>query len=169
MHRIKSLLIRKKHDGFTLLEVLLVVAIIAILAGIVILAINPNKQLGDSRNAQRSADVNTILNAVYQYQIDNSGSLPAVGTGVAIPTSPTAAVEICKNPGGTCTTTVDIGTSLVNGSTKYLTAIPIDPKCVGCNADGTGYKIQKDTGTPARITVDASLSAENGKTISVTR
>ena len=159
-------LISKKQKGFTLLEVLLVVAIIAILAGIVILAINPNKQLGDSRNAQRSADVNTILNALHQYMLDNSGSLPGNGTGVAIPTSPTPAIEICKAPGGTCTNLADIGTGLVSGTVKYLTAIPIDPKNPGANL-GNGYKIQKDAS--GRITVDASLYAENSKTISVTR
>ena len=64
----------KNKKAFTLLEILLVVAAIAILASIVILAINPSKQLADTRNSQRRIDVNTILNAVYQYAIDKNGN-----------------------------------------------------------------------------------------------
>lgn len=76
------MLIRKtygkvKKAGFTLLEVLLVVAALAILAGTVILAINPGEQLADTRDAKRWSDVGTILDAVYQYAIDHNGSLPA--------------------------------------------------------------------------------------------
>lgn len=149
-----------RQKGFTLLEVLLVVAIIAILAGIVIIAINPGKQLGESRNAQRSSDVTQILNAVYQYSLDNNGSLPA---GVDV-----TAKEICKTTGASCTTPlVDLG--VLTTDEKYLTKIPSDPQCpgTGCTGSvGAGYRIQK-TAT-GRITVSAP-GAEQSETISVTR
>jgi type IV pilus assembly protein PilA len=157
------------QKGFTLLEVLLVVAIIAILAGIVIIAINPGKNLGDTRNAQRSADVNTIINGTYQYILDNNGTLPGVGarTGaVVIPTAPTAAVEICNTTTVTCTGLVDLAVLTTAG--KYLVAIPKDPQCTNatCTANGTGYGIQKDAN--GRLVVSA-LGPEQGKTISVTK
>lgn len=139
--------------GFTLLEILLVVAAIAILAGIVIVAINPGKQLADTRNAQRQVNVNTILNGVYQYSIDNKGVLP-----VGITQTPT---EICKT-GGNCLNLIDL--SVLTTNETYLTAIPTDP--TGVSANGTGYKIQQSVN--GRITISAP-SAEQGKTISVTR
>jgi len=142
--------------GFTLLEVLLVVAILGILAAIVILAINPSKQLADARNAQRRVDVNTILSAVYQYAIDNSGAMP--GT-----LATTTATPICKTGAGICTGLTDLSV-LTNGQ-KYLVSIPMDP--ASTTASSTGYTIIASS-TTGRITV-AAPAAENGVAITATR
>ncbi len=139
--------------GFTLIEILLVVAAIAILAGIVIIAINPFKQLGDTRNAQRRADVNTILNAVYQYSIDNNGTLPANIT--------TSATAICQ--ASPCTSLIDL--SVLTTSEKYLVSIPKDP-LITATTGTAGYTIMKSSN--GRVTV-AAPSAEQSAVISVTR
>jgi type IV pilus assembly protein PilA len=143
----------KLSAGFTLLEVLLVVAIISILAGIVILALNPTKQLGDTRNAQRRVDVNTILNGIYQYAIDNNGSVPA--------TLSTGAIEICKT-GATCTGLLDL--SVLTANQKYLVSMPFDPGTA--TAGGTAYFASKSAN--GRVTVNAP-GAEQGSNITVTR
>ena len=143
----------KSQKGFTLIEVLLVIAILAILAGLVIVAINPFKQLADARNTQRRADATTVLNAVYQYTVDNNGTLPAT-----ITVTPTAACATA----GTCTGLIDL--SVLTASEKYLTSLPKDPSSGTVNT--TGYNISKSAN--GRVTVSAP-SAENSVTISVTR
>lgn len=163
--------IKKQAQGFTLLEVLLVVAIISILAGIVIIAINPGKNLGDTRNAQRSADVNTILNATYQYELDNNGSLPGIGSRTGAVAISSTATEICSATASTCTGLVDLNALSTNG--KYVVSIPGDPTCpsgptggTACNANGAGYKIGLTSNGRLQVTAP---QAENGKTISVTK
>ncbi len=146
-------MIQLRKPGFTLIEILLVVAAIGILAGIVILAINPNKQLGETRNAQRRADVTTIINAVYQYSIDNNGTIPASITSTQ--------TEICKT-GATCTGLIDL--SVLSDNEKYLTSMPFDP--TGASTNGAGYEIKKTANN--RVTVIAP-DAEQSATISVTR
>ena len=143
----------KSQKGFTLIEILLTIAIIAVLSGIVIVAINPFKQLQDARNTQRRADVTTVLNAVYQYTVDNNGTIPAT-----ITVTPTA---VCAT-GGTCTGLIDL--SVLTASEKYLTALPKDPSTGTVNS--TFYNISKTAN--GRVTV-AAPSAEGGATISVTR
>ena len=148
--------ILSNQKGFTLIEILLVVAAIAILAGIVIVAINPAKQLGDTRNASRNAAVNTILSAVRQYTVDNNGALPSGITGTS--------TEICSSSVATssCGSFVDLSVLTANG--KYITAIPDEPQKQ--NANGAGYLISKNVN--GRITVTAQYP-ESGATISVTQ
>ncbi|MFA5188578.1 MAG: prepilin-type N-terminal cleavage/methylation domain-containing protein [Patescibacteria group bacterium] len=143
----------KKQKGFTLIELLVVIGIIAILAAIVIIAINPARQFALARNAQRWSNVNTIINGVWQYGVDNQGTLPATITATS--------TEICRTGAASCTGLVDLSVLTENGT--YVVAIPNDPK--GASTNGTGYFISTTNG---RVTVTAP-SAELDETIEATR
>lgn len=99
--------------GFTLLEILLVIAAIGILAAIVIVAINPQRQLASVRNAKRQSDVNTINNAIQQYLIEER-SYP---TGIS-----SQFQNICGE--GETEGCIDLSSQLVP---QYLAGIPRDP------------------------------------------
>jgi type IV pilus assembly protein PilA len=124
------------QDGFTLLEILLVVGIIAILAGIVIVAINPARQLAQARNTERISGIKQINNALQQYYIEH-GSYPASLT--------TTLTEIC-NTGASTSVSSGYCTGKINLSElvpTYITAIPKDPQATTTNS--AGYKVAKDT------------------------
>ena len=141
--------------GFTLIELLVVIGILAILLAITLIAINPQRQFQQANDTKRKSDVNTILNAVYQYSIDNNGNLPTSIT--------TTSTEICKTGASSCTSLIDL--SVLTASEKYLTSIPPDPSG-GCDANGVCYKINKTAN--ARVTVLAP-GAEQSASISATR
>jgi len=145
---------KRSQSGFTLIEILIVIGIIAILAAVVIVAVNPARQFAKARNSQRSSNVNAILNAVHQYGVDNRGTLPATITSSSTPVCQTDAVD--------CTGLIDLSVLTANGI--YIVAMPIDPSCEVNNS--TCYEIAQ--GTNGRITVDAPL-ADLEEVITVTR
>jgi len=147
------------RHGFTLIELLLVIGIVAILASIVIVAINPAKSLSEAHDAQRRSDVHTIINAVYDYTLDSNGELPA-----GIPTgTPKIICQITVSPSDCMTVLNGVNLRMLSGS--YLTTIPRDPK-VTMTGTGTRYTIMEDTN--GRLTV-AAPGAERVEDISVTR
>jgi prepilin-type N-terminal cleavage/methylation domain-containing protein len=127
--------VRTDRYGFTLLEILLVVAAIAILAGIVIVAINPGQQLADTRNAQRRVDARTIASAINQYRL-RTGSLPSSLFGVSDESDCTSGdYEICKTDASSCSGLINL--SVLTDDNVYLPSIPVDPN--GSSTYGTGY------------------------------
>ncbi len=161
-----------KNRAFTLIELLIVVGLIAILAGVVFVALDPFTRFRDARNARRAADVASIASAIRVHQVDNGGNYIASVAGLTNATS----YMIVTNTGNSCI--VDAlcsGTSnncadlsgLSNGG--YLGAIPISPKGAAAAAWGsgkTGYYIRKNSNNS--ITVGACES-EGAAAIEVTR
>ncbi len=62
--------------GFTLVELLVVIAIIAVIAAVIFVVLDPVSRLKDARNTQRHQDVNSIADAVRLYQVDTRGQTP---------------------------------------------------------------------------------------------
>ena len=149
--------------GFTLIELLLVISILAVLLAIVLVAINPARQIAQANNTQRRSDINAILNAIHQYAADNNGALPpGITTSVlTIASSGASTVNLCG--------------SLVS---TYLADLPLDPTSGTespansiCSDVGATYNTNYTVVSSAannRITI-AAPSAQLGATISVTR
>ncbi len=162
-------------NGFTLIEVLIVIGILAILAGIVLVAINPARQFRQANNAERESNVNALLNAIGQYTIDNKGALP-----------PEIQADIDDISGAAGDDAADLCELLVP---TYLPALPVDPLRAQTDADLdpedksittdecdetylTGYTVEEENGRTvirAPLTEDVDAGGTAVESITVTR
>lgn len=151
----------KSKKGFTLIEILVVIGIIGILATVVLVAVNPNRQFKQARDSQRVANVNTILNALGQNIADHQGSLFCDGSIMPLATS---SYFIRSGPGS-----FDIATCL---TPDYIPKLPYDPKKEGAHYTDeddydTGYQLR--VGEDGRLSVVARSEINVGEEIIVTR
>jgi prepilin-type N-terminal cleavage/methylation domain-containing protein len=63
--------------GFTLIEVLVTVGVMALLASVVIIGVNPARQISNTRNAQRTGNIANIQGAINHYAIETFTGYPA--------------------------------------------------------------------------------------------
>ncbi len=139
--------------GFTFIELLIVIGIIAVLTGAVIITLNPGGRFAAIRNTARDSHIKSLYTSLDYYRMTNRGSWGDIDL-------PSELTEICntnlENPD--CEGLVDLS-SLVP---TYIDRIPVDPK-VGTGEDGTGYKIRKSP-TTGDLCVEV-LHAEKDKDI----
>lgn len=143
---------QKTQRGFTLIEILIVIGLIAILASVVLIAVNPARQFAQARNSQRISNVNAILNAISTRVADNRGVFVGSSCATQIPASST----------NMASGQFDIRPCLVP---TYITELPMDPitgfntcQDLTCQGDhesyDTQYTIARDVAS-GRITVCA--------------
>ena len=144
--------------GFTLIEILIVIGILAILATVVLIALNPARQFAQARNSQRTSNVNSILNAIGQNIADNKGNFTCGATGVIDNTTRVIKYVAIVTAGAT-----DLRQCIVP---TYMSEIPYDPSynnnaghVTSATDYNTEYTVTKDA-TTQRVTVCALGGAE---------
>lgn len=149
------------RKGITLIEIIIAIAIAAIVSGLIIVALNPAGQLAQARNLERKAHLNAILNGIRQNIADNRTGALACAAGDI----PTSTVKRMATGAGN----FDIAGCLIP---TYLNVLPFDPSASSSYfntlADyNSGYNVTKSSST-GQVTVSAPY-AEFGQVISVTR
>jgi prepilin-type N-terminal cleavage/methylation domain-containing protein len=150
--------------GFTLIELIIVIAIIAIIVAAVFVAIDPVRRLNAGRNARRNEDVTSIAQGIQLFKADvvtdggtvssttftdnNASTWEQIGNG----TNCTIAANSTCGAITTGTTCRNLGTvSITAGSNtyklvpNYVKAIPKDPS--GGTDAATKYVINEVAGT----------------------
>lgn len=151
--------------GFTLVELLIVVAIIAVLAVVVFVALNPLQRFQDARDSQRSTDVTAILDAVKLDQVDNGGTYISAVSSLT---------DDAYYAIGTCSGSTSCGAVAEDASAcadlsglvdeGYLANVPTDPSTG--DATNTDYYIQKRAEGTVAV---GACDPEGGTAIEVAR
>lgn len=152
-----------KSSGFTLIELIIVVAIIGLLAAAAFVAVNPGKRVGDANDAKRWSDITALVDAISHYSVDHNGDLPSGVSAAAANTY--YMINIAGGALGSenCTTTDDTYSKLDISSgivPTYIPTMPLDPSVSKAVAEdnGIGYYLVKDS--EGRVKIGACVESD---------
>lgn len=150
---------KKIGGGFTLMELLIVIAIIAILAAGLIAGLNPARQFKAARNSTRWQHMNAIASAIYSYAVEHEGNFPRTENDefYCIGEASENGEKAVKIDDNWCKSTDEV-TLIVP---DYLRSVPKDPTA------GEYYQIEfvDDSKTAIKITSTAKEANEEGKEV----
>jgi len=119
---------RKVTDlkGFTLIEILIVIGLIAILAAVTIIALNPTGSFEDARNSERNTEMSQIHTAIGRWVATGDGSTSDLRYNVALTALPVCTGTAPNFTNGVPFPSLQIAPTLVAGG--YLSQHPTDPE-----------------------------------------
>lgn len=155
---------RKSQQGFTIIEVLIVLAIAGLILMIVFLAVPALQR--NSRNTQRKNDVQALLGGISEYEDNNNGSLPAAGTlatgsdgstvQIGDSTSAQATAKLGYYNSGTVTITKTIPASGSGGVPNNDTVLLIE----GANCNGNAPVAASSRSIAAYYSIEPNTTAQ---------
>ena len=128
-------LTRVARKGFTLIEILIVVAIIAILASVVLVGLGPTQQAG--RDSRRLSDLHEVQNGLELYY-NKCGYYPGVLAGACDPTATTGYTTMA---------------AALKGLGIGVTQVPLDPT----NTAPHVYRFLTNGATASQYVLSADL------------
>ncbi len=165
---------RKNKLGFTLIELIIVIAAIALLAAAVFVAVDPAKRIGQARDSQRWQDVTAIADAIKLYMADNQIIYPTStknidvysaitplngggsGGGYAIAIIGASSYSDCELEGDNFYVGDSGAIFLDELVPTYLPTMPLNPG-LGYNSGSTGYYFNRNS--QGRITIGSCLES----------
>lgn len=144
--------------GFTLLELLIVMAVLAILASILLVVVKPQQIFSKARDTQRKSDMRNLMSAIEVYLVE-IGSAPNLTADAA------SANGNCLGGSGTVTAYLSSTTGVVTNPPSGFTATKLANATSSTQANGGGWIPVNFSGIASlnlsSLPVDPSNTANN--------